>query len=518
MSLAWWGVLLGLAGPGNAGEADDIVAGPVPLEVTSTTLGGWHSGTAGYGELFERLNVAGGFEAWRLGLRLDTATFARASSPAIADRYTLEKASIAWTGRSIELVAGDAYVSFGRGLALSLRKIDELGVDTTLRGAKVLVHRGRLGGTLVAGYTNPNNVDEASGKSIDDPRDLIAGLRLDGSVGAGVTLGAHATVVAFRRPLGLSPGGSYQDRYLQVGPTLDAPSLTSWLGIYLEGIGQVRRTAAPGSALGFGAYGSATVYAGRATVLVEGKAYGALEPIKPQVPRAEFSTVAYNNPPTVERLAQRLENPQKDVAGARLRFDWAFSPSLVGYASYGVFRDWQGYADPAEVGSFRPASIHDPYLGVEARAADGRSWLLASGGWRVVVLDRSGALVRGDAHLEVDATQALVGRWSATAHAELDRRSKNESPLLDQRFTEATFLAAVRLTPWGSLALGHDYTGDPTQPRRHHWNGTLEWNITTSSSLRLLVGGTRGGLRCVSGVCRVFPAFEGVRLTTTIRL
>ena len=33
----------------------------------------------------------------------------------------------------------------------------------------------------------------------------------------------------------------------------------------------------------------------------------------------------------------------------------------------------------------------------------------------------------------------------------------------------------------------------------------------------LLLGSTRGGLRCVSGVCRVFPPFEGARLTAVLR-
>jgi len=45
----------------------------------------------------------------------------------------------------------------------------------------------------------------------------------------------------------------------------------------------------------------------------------------------------------------------------------------------------------------------------------------------------------------------------------------------------------------------------------------VSWDITSSSSLRLFAGSARGGLRCVSGVCRVFPPFEGVKLTATLR-
>jgi hypothetical protein len=38
-----------------------------------------------------------------------------------------------------------------------------------------------------------------------------------------------------------------------------------------------------------------------------------------------------------------------------------------------------------------------------------------------------------------------------------------------------------------------------------------------SSNLRLFVGEARGGLKCVSGVCRLFPPFQGVKLTATVR-
>jgi hypothetical protein len=502
-----------------AARAQDVDAPPdaVHIDVTSTTLGGWHTGNDGYGELFERLNVGSGYERWQMGLRLDTATFAsRTPSTAVENRYTLEKVSLGWTSRVVEVSAGDAYVSFGRGLALSLRKVDELGVDTTLRGGKLLVHGDRIGGTLAVGYTNINNVDEATGKSIDDPRDLIAGVQLQGTAGA-VTMGAHAAAFAFHDSLGLVADRAYRDRYLQFGPTFDAPRLTSWLGLYLEGVGQVRQTQADhGSALGV--YGSATVYAGRATILFEGKGYGDLEPVKPHVSQPEFETIAYNNPPTVERLLQVIENPQKNIAGGRMRCDWSFSPALLVYLNYGFFRDWQGYADPSAVGSNRAADIHDPYVGMEARAVDGRSWLLVSGGWRSVLLDGNGDMVRSDVHAEVDAARALGATWSATLHTLVEKRRKYESPILDRYFSEGTLLAGLRFGRWGGLAGGYDFTTDPTQPKRDYFNANLEWNITSSSSLRLFAGGTRGGLRCVSGVCRVFPPFEGVRLSATVRL
>ena len=69
-------VVAGLVVTARSGAQE--AAGDKPtLDVTSTTLAGWHTGSAGYGELFERLNATGSIGAFRLGLRTDTATFAQ---------------------------------------------------------------------------------------------------------------------------------------------------------------------------------------------------------------------------------------------------------------------------------------------------------------------------------------------------------------------------------------------------------------------------------------------------------
>lgn len=498
----------------------------VPIDITATMTAGLRTGDDDYGELFGRLNASTGRGPWQLALRLDTATFVSPASPSQEGRYTLEKVSLGWTGgwpgggagRSLEATAGDAYVSFGRGLALSLRKLDELGIDTTLRGVKLTLHQGNAQSTLALGYANINNVDEATGVSVDDPYDLVGGLQAQLRLADRVNLGGYGTAIAFHDSLGLLPGDAYADRSFQLGVTVDAPRLSERFGFYLEGMGQALRTeAGADEGMGFGLYGTATGYFGRATLLFEGKAYGALTSLSPDTGVPAFDTVAYNSPPTVERVLQVLENPQRDIAGGRLRFDWSFSPALRAYASYGLFRDWQGYADPDTL-DIRPGTIHDPYVGVEARWDDARSWAIASGGWRVVVLDEPGAVVRGDGHAELDLAQALDQRWSLTLHVLHQERKKHESPLLDHAFREGTIALGFRMRPWITVAGGYDYTTEPTQPERDYFHGNLTWDLTPSSSVRLFVGSARGGLKCVSGVCRVFPPFEGVKLIATLRL
>jgi hypothetical protein len=478
------------------------------FDLTSTTLAGWHT-DRGYGELFERLNVVTGTDAWSMAFRFDTATFVSEPNPFIEDRYTFERASVGWQGRSLEVIAGDSYVSIGRGLVLSLRKIDELGVDTTLRGAKLLVHEGIFSGILAAGISNIQNIDEATGRSVDDPYDLIGGLDARVTLFDRITVGVQGSAILFESSTGLVPKDKYEDRYFQIGPSISAPRIVDWFGFYLEGVAQVH------DSVGYGLYGQATAYFGPATLLFEGKAYGDLAPIQPNLGLPEFDTVAYNNPPTVERVLQVIENPQRNIAGGRLRLDWSFSPSFLAYLNYGVFRDWEGYGDPNTFGVISAGTIHDPYAGFEARWNEARSWALFSAGYRPVLV--GGAIARGDLHFELDGAQALGDRWSLTVHALHLERQKSESPILDQKFREGTVLVGVRFHPWIAVSGGYDYTTEPTQDQDHYFSGAAEWFITSSSSLRFFGGAQRGGLKCTSGVCRIFPPFEGVKLTGTVR-
>jgi hypothetical protein len=48
--------------------------------------------------------------------------------------------------------------------------------------------------------------------------------------------------------------------------------------------------------------------------------------------------------------------------------------------------------------------------------------------------------------------------------------------------------------------------------------GSLTVNLSSRVVFNLLAGQIRGGPKCVSGACRVFPPFAGVRLETVIRL
>ncbi|MBI4706135.1 MAG: hypothetical protein HY744_33995 [Deltaproteobacteria bacterium] len=209
---------LGLAPSAAVAHAVEIpaVAGEtLTLDLSNTTELGYHfdnrntpegEGRAalrpenrvddGYGEWTNRLYLQAWW--WRLqaGLRLDSAVYfgvlGRAEAQEIIvqeiggpdldlensfgrelhSRYNdvLYPAKL-WIGYSqphLELVVGDFYAQMGRGLVLSVRKIDELGVDTTVRGTKLVLDDDagpvKAKATLLGGQMNPVRLDLPTGR------------------------------------------------------------------------------------------------------------------------------------------------------------------------------------------------------------------------------------------------------------------------------------------------------------------------------------------------------------------
>lgn len=532
----------------SAASAVDLPIGnpPVRLGITSTSILGWHTNNRNasscdddYGEALERLNLDASWENWVAGLRIDASLYyprpeltgpevvvVRCREVELRGRYlnTLtfpgapgghlpEKLWAGYNGRVVEVTVGDAYAHFGRGLTLSLRKTDELGLDTTQRGLRVRVNTERFTATALGGLTNINNVDEASGRYAPDPNDGVIGATADVRLLESLRLGANAAMVLFAQPLSTFTleGGEYQERWLIGGPRIEAPQLTDWLGLYLEGVGQRRMHIDGVNETGFGLYGSATAYLGPTTVLLEAKAYGDLAVVQPRFQHLEFNTVQYTALPTLERVQQPLEHAQRNITGARLRVDWTVTPDVAVYVNHGTFRDFEGYLHPTARGVL-PGTIHDPYVGADARFGAHR--VHAQAGVRVVMV--RGTALRTDAHADLDVVSGLGGGWSIEGRAIHLERSKVE-PFAPSAWREGTLQVGVRHRPKYAVSVILDYTTEKGQPAVWYPGASAEWDFTDASTLRLFAGTSRGGLRCVSGVCRNFPPFSGVKGVLTLR-
>lgn len=192
-------LVLAVARHAWAVDLPKVGGSPVKVDVTETAIAaqrfvareGEKPADQGYFVFLNRLNSTLGWRKLMLGVRIDSSFYAlrpedrdftlptgqpdvQAKRNSIVDGATRYRDRYVYIGKlwltykteGLEATAGDSYVQFGRGLILSLRKIDELGLDTTLFGGKVTFQKDPFALTLVAGVTNPTRIDEPTGRAM----------------------------------------------------------------------------------------------------------------------------------------------------------------------------------------------------------------------------------------------------------------------------------------------------------------------------------------------------------------
>jgi hypothetical protein len=411
----------------SATDLGDVGGKPVQLDVTETSVAAQHFDArgaerlqdSGWGEWINRLNAAARWGKWTAGLRLDSAVYWRrpvdnpdfASLPSggmngmtalnfdnvsrFQNGIYPAKLWLTYASPGIEVTVGDAYVQFGRGLTLSMRKIDELGIDTTLRGAKVEIQKDPFALTVVAGFANPNRIDDATGRSLfptTDPSpipvfssDRIVGAEIQAGRGLPVTLATHVVRYSRCAPYHYDAGGNIVTDPLQdpggvalgscdptdtsewlnslptvppllrakditmAGQSLEIPTLGGHGKLYLEAAVQ-QSTYAPGKEApsaqldltGNALYGSLSLDAGPVTSTLEVKSNRNFYPVAAGVDldhAVEFNVVTYSFAPPAETptiLDTEFGYFNACVDGGRLRTNVNTSDNLLLYGQ-GIF-------------------------------------------------------------------------------------------------------------------------------------------------------------------------------------
>ncbi len=440
------------AAPAEAIDVATIRGDDLQLDVTETSVIAQRFDArdnefrqdSGWGAWMNRLNVALRWGRWTAGMRLDSATYWRrpVDNPNFVDLSASEqngvvrdnqsrfrdslypaKAWVTYSAPGIEVTIGDAYVQFGRGLTLSMRKIDELGIDTTVRGAKVEVQEDPFAVKAVAGIGNVARVDEATGRALFPTTatrgdrlaplygsDRLVGVEVQAGRGLPVTLATHAvrltrcapyhydatgnTVTSFASdPLGVAFGScDPQDtstwlaslpntppsldasEVTMAGQALEAPTLWGHGKLYIEGAVQQRhhdwRTQnlnGEGNAL----YAALSLDVSRVTTTLEAKSnrnFYAL-PAAIDLTRAnEFIVDTYSFLPPAETLVQldtEFGNFNSCVDAARVRADVRATPdwTIWGQGVYAYTKSEQTAggcdANGRSVSSLAASQVHD---------------------------------------------------------------------------------------------------------------------------------------------------------------
>lgn len=609
------GALISISPVAHAVDLPKVGGTPVKLDITETSVVAQRFAPReneleqdqGYFLWLNRLNLVFGWKKLTLGMRIDSSIYALrpqdrvdTTDPAVrralltdgSTRYrdTLYPAKLWLTYKDdgVEVTAGDSYVQFGRGLVLSMRKVDELGVDTTLFGGKVTVQKDPFSVTLVAGVANPARVDEPTGRALFPsapvPRignfegvptqplfgsDRIIGAQLQAGRGLPITTSTHAIRLTKCAPyrygrdgniisdpldapfgtceepsrstwLGELPVGQgpiiARDETINAGQSIEVPSLWGHGNFYLEGAVQKRRAHPEREAntQGNALYASLVTNAGPVSNTLEVKSYRNFYSLTGGVNTsraAAFSNIAYSIPPTAEPIINDTQFGFYNacVTGGRDRLDYRFTPTMLGYATFGYFVTRSeiitGSCDRLgrSVGDEKAAAtnhVTDGTLGVEWRFDNDMSILFANVNARHDITETGMPYYRELAaqysltkYISGPYSLEFAGRHRFRAQHEENRRPDNPEGV---PWVQGEHQNALKIAPKWVISQGFEYTSFVGLPTTYI-NGSVLYRFTSESNIRVYVGQNRGGLRCVSGICRVFPAFSGARIELTLR-
>lgn len=602
--------VLGSTREAGAVDLPKVGGDPVKLDITETSIvgqrfearDGEREEDQGYFAWLNRLNLVLGWRKWTLGTRLDSSIYTlrpidRSDTPSatvIADNSTRYRNAIypaklwlTYKDEGLEVTAGDSYVQFGRGLVLSLRKVDELGVDTTLFGGKVSFQKDPFGITLLAGVANPARVDEPTARALFPsqaiPRigaqasvpsqpvfgaDHIVGAQIQAGRGLPVMASTHAVRLTKCAPYRYNPDGTIVDdpfdapfgtceeadratwlstlptigpvlrsrETINAGQSIEVPSLWGHGSFYVEGAVQKRDGERPtdpntqGNAL----YGSLVTSGGPITNTLEMKSYRNFFPLAGAVnisKASAFANVAYSAPPTIEPIISDTMFGffNACVTGGRDRFDYRFTPTFLAYGTFGYYVTQSeiigGGCDRLgkSVGARPPETtnyVTDASAGIEWRFDDDKSIAFANLSGRHDIKETGDPYYRETA-VQYSVTKYISGPYSVELAGRHRLRVQERENIRGDTFQgepwwQGEHQNALKVAPKWVFSQGFEYTtfiGLPT----YYVNGGVLYRFTSDSNIRVFVGQQRGGLRCVSGICRVFPAFSGARVELTLR-
>ena len=621
-----------------------------------------------YGEWLNRLYVRAYYWKLSLGLRLDSAVYFNTLDRQDAQDLIVQELGAAdlslenrfgeevharytsliypaklWLGfkhKRFEATVGDFYAHLGRGIVFSVRKIDEVGVDTTVRGAKLKFGHKFDGGFRVemmafGGQMNPIRIDFPTGRILhgtgspvffgypqssdfrffaatgqDDPefaeqvRPAQPSYIEDNVVGGTLSAGPKwlqiegNTAWLIRQSnseeqvrcievtddpqqcradfpsFNVTEASRARDLIGNFGGAIKVPPIEDTVDMYFEGVGQMAMEGrvsgldANGDPIresdtqGYSIYGNVNFTLGPVSTTLEAKHYhnylllgGNIDNADLAFGAREYNIITYSRPPTIESIyTEPIGSPDVCSTGGRARVDLSLDDEtrVYGWAAHIVSfteinpdleRDTDG--DSESDLTCTPEGLNAQ--GVDrTRARRTNTWDGAAGGeidlqdgkthyWGWVGVRNTDRAVPAESpevgltdtfyreqYVRYDFNQYLAGDFSLSALGYHRRRFEPDQ--IPTGWHEGENLLALNWSPHFSFIFGYEYQTRPGLPT-HYFNGAIQyrsksqdtWYDQLTDLVRLYVGQRRAALRCVGGVCRVFPAFEGAKFELTSR-
>lgn len=488
-------------------------------------------------DIRNRLVLDLALDEFSVNVRADAALFPEAPAlafPPYQNQLRLEKATGAFRRGHLEILAGDFAASLGRGIALDVRKLDSLGLDTTLLGARARTDLGRFELTALSGLSNPSNLDPIDEKPVGDPHDWISGLEVAWRLRQDLRAIAHGVVFWFN-PLD-------QNDRVKSGRTwvggMGLQARTDWLDgfdFYAEvdwrrpeggeAVGDVS------GADGLAGYLMANLAKGALDASLEMKSYRrwTIESLTPSEGRnLRQLRLEYVSPPTLEPENMEIRN-NHDVNSASLTLGLRPGEGKTRLeASYAGFYG----TDPAEPGS---RWLYHLRLGLQQDFFTSCQASLHLG-FREDVPQFSKGIYEGLLYLDAALAVPLGVRHSLQLKGFawwLQLAQGTAQGMQRWKTVKGDWTLSYHFASWlgVSMLFGYDTSRSRTRDlasffvgsageslRQVFLAGGLDLTLLDSRLLiRLLAGSLRGGLRCIAGGCREVPPFEGVRAEVALR-
>jgi len=262
----------------------------------------------------------------------------------------------------------------------------------------------------------------------------------------------------------------------------------------------------------------------------------------------EYAVVSYSAPPTAEPIyVEPIEAPNVCITGGRARIDYKYSDNTWAYVWAGGYRSYTETPTNelcTQINERTQTNTLDTAVGIDFRRDSGKSRARAWLGMRKAdrALPTGGTTAPGDTsvlyyegYLRYDVIKYLKGPFSLQLQGfHRNRYLPGSHP---RPWNEGENYTALQWSPHLSAVFGYEYSTRPgCDPARstnnqyeivvcHYLSGGLTYRSGSTEKLldqifntvNVFVGQRRGAIRCVSGVCRLFPPFEGARVELVSR-
>jgi hypothetical protein len=478
---------------------------------------------------------------------------------------------LTYSSPELEATFGDTSAQLGRGIVLSVRKRDELGSDTTIRGARLSYSARDAAGlklTTIFGELNPLRIDEASGRylGVAADGDVLTSLAEAGMPRAIATDFAPLTAdcrtsptcgyapdrvaagqiefsgqrwkldtqgsALFRAPALSEDAVRSAERIVTLSQAVELSRLAEDFSVYGELAFQHLKQPGAGAELdpGYGIYGSASYTKNLVALTLEARHYRRLFPLAANVKLArarEFSSLSYNQVPTTELEDNdtEFEGMNTCVSGGRLRSDIGLAR---GVRALGSLAHYLTYAESSaneacSIEQQRLNRVYDFSSGFALDSSDREHHLELVLGGRLDQAERELRLADGsrshlfytEGYLRHVLELPLPGDFGFSITGRHRRRAQAEGGP-GEPWLEGEEVLGIEWAEHTSLGLGAEYDTRPGVPGSY-FNVELSHRPTPSSRVTLFAGQRRGAQRCVGGICRLYPPFEGARLDVALR-